>query len=91
MSSNSKNSSDSMVMSKLEENAGKLNISVKELINQYIKLGLYEDYFYEPEPMTEEKLIKILDRNAKKDRANGIPPRKHKLDSLVRLSEKYKD
>ena len=91
MSSISKSSSDSKVMTNLEENAGKLNISVKELINQYIKLGLYEDYFYEPEPMTEEKLIKILDRNAKKDRANGIPPRKHKLDSLVRLAEKYRD
>ena len=91
MSGNSRISGDNMVMTKLEENSSKLNISVKELINQYIKLGLYEDYFYNPEPITEEEFIKILDRNAKKDRENGIPPRKHKLDSLVRLSEKYRD
>ena len=91
MSSNSKNSSDSMVMSKLEKNSSKLNISVKELINQYIKLGLYEDDYHEPEPITEEEFVELLRRDSEKDRKRGIPPRKHITDAIVGLVNKYED
>ena len=91
MSGISKSSSDSKVMTKLEVNAGKLNISVKELINQYIKLGLYEDDYYEPEPITEEEFVELLRRNGEKDRKRGIPPRKHITDAIVGLFNKYED
>ena len=85
MSSNSKNSSDSMVMSKLEENAGKLNISVKELINQYFKLGLYEDDYYDPKPLTKEERRELLRKDLERDRKMGVPPMKHNLHELIGL------
>ena len=91
MSFNSENSKDSDVMTKLEENAGKLNISVEELIDQYFKLGLYEDDYYEPEPITRDEFLEILRKNRIKDEKRGIPRRKHGFDGMVGLFNKYED
>ena len=91
MSDNSRTSGDNMVMTKLKENSSKLNISVDELINQYLKLGLYEDDYYEPEPITKEDFIEILIKNREKDEKRGIPPMEHNFDDMVGLFNKYED
>ena len=91
MSFNSENSKDSDVMTKLEENAGKLNISVEELIDQYFKLGLYEDDYYEPEPITRDEFLEILRKNRIKDEKRGIPRMKHYYGEIIGLFNKYED
>ena len=91
MSSISKSSSDSKVMSKLEENAGKINISVEELIDQYIKLGLYEDDYYEPRSLTKEEIREVLRKDDERDRKMGVPPMKHNFDEIVGLFNRYED
>ena len=91
MSGNSRISGDNMVMTKLEENSNKLNISVEQLIDNYIKMGLYEDDYYVPEPITKDDFIEILRKNREKDEKRRIPRMEHNFDKMVGLFNKYED
>ena len=47
---------DEMINAQLKANSKKLNISIDELINQYIKRGLYGDLYYEDTPLSKKKI-----------------------------------
>lgn len=74
---------DKMIENRLKENSSKLGISVDELIDRYIRLGLFTDDYYNPPQLTREELIEISKKNVEKDKKNGFPPKKHNFDVFV--------
>lgn len=72
-----------MVEERLKERSGILNISVDELIDRYIRRGLYGDDYYIQQPIPREKLIEMSKREVERDRKRGIPPKKHNFDALI--------
>lgn len=74
---------DKMIENRLKENSSKLGISVDELIDRYIRLGLFTDDYYTPPQLTREELIEISKKNVEKDERNGFPPKKHNFDVFV--------
>ena len=74
---------DEMIQAQLEENSKKLGISIDELIDRYIKLGLFTDDYYNPPKLSKEELIEISKKEVEKDMKNGIPPKKHNFGALV--------
>ena len=75
---------DKMINAQLEENAKKLNISVDELIERYIKRGLHSDFdlrgFHK---FTREELDEIHRRNVELDRKRGVEHIKPDFSALV--------
>lgn len=51
---------DEMVNAKLKAISKKLNISIDDLINQYIKRGLYGDLYYEDTPLSKKRLSEVI-------------------------------
>lgn len=74
---------DKMIENRLKENSSKLGISVDELIDRYIRLGLFTDDYYTPPQLTRDELIEISKKNVEKDKKNGFPPKKHNFDVFV--------
>ena len=54
---------DEMINAQLKANSEKLNISIDELINQYIKRGLYRDIYYVNTPLSKNRLSEVLKIN----------------------------
>ena len=54
---------DEMINAQLKANSKKLNISIDELINQYIKRGLYRDIYYGNTPLSKNRLSEVLKIN----------------------------
>lgn len=54
---------DEMVNAKLKAISKKLNISIDDLINQYIKRGLYRDLYYEDTPLSKKRLSEVIKIN----------------------------
>ena len=52
-----------MINAQLKANSKKLNISIDELINQYIKRGLYRDIYYGNTPLSKNRLSEVLKIN----------------------------
>lgn len=71
------------VLDKLNAISKRLNISVNELIERYIRRGLYIDDYYEPPRRTREELIEMCKKDVEKDLKNGILPKKHNFDIFV--------
>lgn len=80
---------DQMIENRLKENSSKLGISIDELIDRYIRLGLFTDDYYEPPQLTREELIEISKENVEKDKRNGFPPKKHNFDVFVGKFNRY--
>ena len=74
-----------VVEAKLREKSSELNISLEELVNRYVRRGLYCDDYYNPPKLTREELIEISKMESEKDRKRGIPPKKHNFDVFVGL------
>ena len=72
-----------MIEAQLKENSNRLNISIDELIERYIKRGLYRDDYYKPQKMSKEKLLELfnLDEEPSKKRENH--PKKSSMDSII--------
>ena len=70
---------DKMIQAQLEENSKKLGISIDELIDRYIRVGLFTDDYYNPPQLTREELIEISKKNVEKDKESvvSIIPIKH--------------
>ena len=69
---------DKMMETRLKENSEKLNISIDELIDRYIRRGVYSDYFYWKRPkLSLDELKEMSKRDAERDRKNGIFPKLH--------------
>ena len=65
---------DDMLETRLRKNSEKLNISISELIDRYIRRALYHEYFYKPKPITWEEWKERSKRNVEKDKKRGIQP-----------------
>ena len=49
----------------------------KELIERYIRRGLYSDDYYTQPQLSKEEIDAIFKRNLERDRENGIPPKEN--------------
>ena len=74
---------DNTIEEQLEEKSAKLNISLEELVERYIKRGLFMDDYYEPPELTRAELMEISKRNVEKDKKRGIVPKKHNFDVFI--------
>lgn len=82
---------DEMIEVQLKENSDKLNISVNELIDRYVRRGLYsDDYYIQPE-LSREELEEISKRDLQRDLERGIPPKEHNFDIFVNRWSKTKE
>lgn len=73
-----------IIEARLNDIAGKLNISPNELIDRYIKRALHRKYgYYKPKRITEEELLQSNEKRLKKDRIKGFIPKKHNFDKYV--------
>ena len=73
---------DKMIETQLNEKSKMLGISVDELIDRYIRWGLFSDDYYTPPEYTREELIEMGKKSVEKDK-NGFPPKKHNFDVFV--------
>ena len=73
---------DETIENQLKENSEKLNISVEELVDRYIRRGLYTDDYYKQPKLSEEKLKEIfkIDDNVNMKEKN---PKKGNMDSII--------
>lgn len=77
---------DEMINSQLLANSNKLNISVDDLIERYVRRGLFVDDCYEPPEITIDELRKINKIELERERKMGLkPPKKHRFDGLINL------
>ena len=76
---------DKMINAQLKEYSNKLNISVDDLINQYIRRGVYRDLYYEQCNISKEKLQEIF----KLDNTSPKPKRIQKENSMDTLIDIY--
>ena len=67
---------DKMIEAQLNEKSKMLGISVDELIERYIKRGLYSDDYYVQPQLSKEEIDVIITRNMERDMKNGISPQK---------------
>ena len=67
---------DKMIEAQLNEKSKMLGISVDELIERYIKRGLYSDDYYVQPQLSKEEIDVIFTRNMERDIKNGISPQK---------------
>ena len=63
---------DEIMEAQLNENSRKLNISLNELIERYIKRGLYSDDYYVQPPLSKEEIDEIFKKNMERDKKNRI-------------------
>ena len=67
---------DEMIEAQLKENSNRLNISIDELIERYIRRGLFCDDYYEPPKLSREELIELSRKAVEKDRKKRISSKK---------------
>ena len=77
-----------MIEEKLNKIANKLDITIDELIDQYLRMGLYADDYYIAPKFTKEELNEMAKKEVERDIKNGIPPKKHNFDQFVGLLNK---
>lgn len=82
---------DEMIEVKLKNKSDILNISVDELIDRYIRIGLFCDDYYDHSELTKEERIERSRKRVEKDIANGFPPKKHNFDVFVGRWDKSDD
>ena len=63
-----------MIDVQLAEKSRILNISVDDLIDRYIRRGLFCDDYYEPPKLTRKEVIEIFRKDVEKDIKRGIIP-----------------
>lgn len=74
---------DGMVEVRLVETSKELNISVSQLIERYIKRGLFSDDYYVPRSLSREELDELSKRDIERDRKKGILPQKHDFSVFI--------
>ncbi len=63
---------DKMIESQLNEKSKMLGISLNELIERYIKRGLYSDDYYIQPQLSKEEIDEIFKRNKERDKKKEI-------------------
>ena len=81
---------DEMIENQLKENSEKLNISVEELVDRYIRRGLYTDDYYRQPKLSKEKLKEIfkIEDNVNMKENNS---KKGNMDSIVGIYDYSKE
>ena len=74
---------DKMIQAQLEENSRKLSISIDELIDRYIKRGLYSDDYYMQPKLSREELDELSKKDLKRDMENGKQKKKHDFSVFI--------
>ena len=82
---------DKMIQAQLEENSKKLGISIDELIDRYIRVGLFTDDYYVPPKLTREELLEICKKDVEEDMKKGFPPKKHNFETFIGKFNRYED
>lgn len=82
---------DRMLEAQVRQKSNTLNISLDDLIERYVKRGLFFDDYYEPPKRTREELIEMGKKAVEKDKKRGIPPKKHNFDVFVGRWNKVND
>lgn len=81
---------DKMMETKLKENSQRLGISIFDLVDRYVRRGIYSDNHYMERPrLSFEQLKEISKRDAERDKKRGIFPNPHS-DSLVGIINRDK-
>lgn len=70
---------DELMEAQLNENSRKLNVSLNELIERYIKRGLYSDDYYVQPPFSKEEIDEIFKKNMERDKKSRIFPKNYNL------------
>ena len=63
---------DENMKEQLNDYSNMLGISINDLIERYIKRGLYTDDYYIQPPLSKEEIDEIFKRNMQRDKKNGI-------------------
>lgn len=66
-----------MINAQLKANSEKLNISIDELIERYVRRGLFTDDYWEPQEVTIEELRKINKIELEREKKMGLKPPKN--------------
>lgn len=82
---------DAMIEAQLKEKSGKLNISLEDLVDRYIRRGLFMDDYYKPRKLTIDELMEMSKKDLEKDMERGIPPKKHNFDVFVGIMNNSED
>lgn len=82
---------DSLIEAKLLKTCGELDISLDELIDRYIRRGLYCDDYYDPPELTLSEIKEISRKEMEKDRKRGIKPKKHNFGVFIGRLNKEDD
>ncbi|MDO5860792.1 hypothetical protein [Methanobrevibacter sp.] len=77
-----------MMETKLKENADKLNISVSDLIDRYIKRELYSDDYYVAPSLSIEEIEEMLKKDVEMDKKRGIIRTQPFSNALVGICNK---
>lgn len=72
-----------MVEAHLKEKSAELNISLDDLVDRYIRRGLFMDDYYKPPKITAEEFMEMCRKDVEKDRKRGIRPKKHNFDVFI--------
>lgn len=82
---------DEMIKAQLIKKSNKLGISLDELIERYIRRGIFTDDYYEPPKRTREELIEMSKKAVERDKKNGFPPKKHNFNVFINRWENPDD
>lgn len=74
---------DEMIEARLKNKSDILSISLDELIDRYIRRGLFCDDYYVPTRLTKEELLERCRKEVEKDMKNGIPQKKHNFEVFI--------
>ncbi|MBQ8017068.1 MAG: hypothetical protein IJ258_03075 [Methanobrevibacter sp.] len=67
---------DEMIKAQLIKKSNKLGISLDELIERYIRRGLYGDDYYTQPQLSKKEIDEIFKRNMERDKKNSIPSKR---------------
>lgn len=83
---------DEMIETQLIEKSKRLNISLCELIDRYIRIGLFIDEdLYEPPVYSREELNEMAKKAVEEDKKRGIMPKKHDFSVFINRWSKSDD
>lgn len=83
---------DKMIETQLIEKSNKLNISLDELIERYIRIGLFIDEgLYEPPVYSREELDEMAKKRIEEDKKRGIMPKKHDFSVFINWCNESSD
>ena len=83
---------DEMVETQLIEKSNMLSISLCELIDRYVRIGLFIDEgLYEPPVRSREELNEMAKKAVEEDKKRRVMPKKHDFSVFINRWSKFYD